>query len=264
VSFHYKGRIEDQFLGLQVGTVMRPGADGNCGTTDDVLVPKGTGGGQVSENTFAYLNGTFDVTFMAFNGVPVGGTATTAPYCFLVLASDQAADETGADAFNSATSFARTDFTWQPLAPTTGSIAGTVTVGTAPLAGITVSRGTSAPTTTTGADGKYQFEQVPPGTYVVSMSNIPAGITCSPTTKTASVTAGNQTTVDFSCTAAPTTGSIAGHVMAGSTPIPGVTVSRGSGGPPTTTASDGSYRFDGRSATFPPASRAVPLRRRAR
>jgi hypothetical protein len=255
VDFHYEGRITDPFLGITVGTVMRPGVDNNCGTSDDVLATVGTGGGQVSQNTFEYVGGTFNVTYSAFNGVAPGAPPVLARYCFYVLASDRATDGEGNPSPNNATSFHQADVTWMGPPPTTGSIAGTVTVGSVPLAGISVSRGSAAPSATTGADGRYRFDQVPPGTYAIALGGIPTGTVCSPSTKTAAVTAGNETTVDFACTATPVTGSITGRVMAGSTPVPGVTVSRGAGAPSTTTGSDGRYRFD----QVPPGSYSVTI-----
>lgn len=83
-----------------------------------------------------------------------------------------------------------------PPPPTTGTLSGAVTEsGAGTLAGVTVTA--SGPETreaTTGADGTYAFADVAPGDYSVSASA--CGFTGA--TSTATVTAGETTTQDFS------------------------------------------------------------------
>lgn len=116
-SFNIGGTISDaSFSGAQL-MVTRPGIDGICGNLDDVLWPKGTMGGQVSENNFDLTsqitaNGTFTARITGYNGVVQGGSPRTAIYCGVIAAFDRADDENGADKPNRSTTVWRTELTW--------------------------------------------------------------------------------------------------------------------------------------------------------
>jgi hypothetical protein len=206
VDMRVTGRIMDANIMAAAGTILRPGLDGACGTADDTDWPKGTAGGQVSENTFNYLpsvqlDGTFGLNFTAYNGVQAGGQPATGRYCIRVIASDRATDATGVATPNSSTSFYETRLQWNPPAPTTGSIAGLVSVSpTDLLSGVTVQTGTT--TTTTGSDGRYRLTNIRAGANDVTVSGLPNGVVCVPSLKTATVVAGAEITLDFSCTRA--------------------------------------------------------------
>ncbi len=207
VDFSFGGSIEDAHFRLATGAIYKAGADNTCGTADDALWPKGTAGGQVDENMFDYtssvmLNHLFFGMYRAYNGVPVGGTATVGHYCIHVQASDSARNGTGGPNPNLSTSIIESNLTWQPPAPAVGSIVGHVRLGSGGVAGMTVQVG--GMTTTTASDGSYSFQALTPGPWTVSISGIPAGITCTPTAKSTTVVAGQTSTVDFSCSMAST------------------------------------------------------------
>lgn len=85
--------------------------------------------------------------------------------------------------------------------PTTGTVTGTVTANGSPVSGATVAL--DGQTTTTDANGSFTFTDVDPGTYSVTVTA--AGLQCDPRTTT--VTAGEPSAVDVTCTAAPPSGS---------------------------------------------------------
>lgn len=108
------------------------------------------------------------------------------------------------------------DFTVQGPA----AVSGTVTAGGEPVAGVVVTLGDR--TTTTGADGTYTFEGVPPGEHTVDVE-APEGYTVDgPGTQDVTVGADDVTGVDFALAAF---GTIGGAVTddAGD-PVPGATV----------------------------------------
>jgi hypothetical protein len=195
-----------QFAGSVIKTINQAGPDNQCGTADDVLWPRGTGPGQVSENTFdisstVRATGGFNLSWTAYNGVPAGGTQKLAHYCLVTRAQDTAVDGNSVAKPNVGTFVFDHQVTWGPPLPSTGSIAGHVTVnGTENVAGATILAGTA--TTTTGTDGTYRIDLVTPGTYTVTISGLPANTTCNPSTKTAAVTAGTTVTINFDCTRA--------------------------------------------------------------
>ena len=97
VSFNFGGTIVDPSIASGVGAVYRPGTDNTCGTADDVIWPRGSVGGNVTENTFDFLtsvrlNTMFSASYTAFNGVQTGGQATLARHCKVVRAADNAGD----------------------------------------------------------------------------------------------------------------------------------------------------------------------------
>lgn len=88
--------------------------------------------------------------------------------------------------------------------PTTGTVSGQVTVNGIGEAGVTVILRlgiTTLATTTTEADGNYQFSSVAPGPRTVEIQP-PSGVTCPMTQRSVTVTAGETVTADFVCTRA--------------------------------------------------------------
>jgi hypothetical protein len=123
VAYGISGRITDTYFNSAQVQITQPGPDNTCGTSDDVLWPVGSSGGQISGNVYDLTpqvkqnpNGAFSAQFTAYNGVPPGGSARTATYCWVIRALDVAKDENGADKPNVATANRRTDLTW--TAPT--------------------------------------------------------------------------------------------------------------------------------------------------
>ena len=76
----------------------------------------------------------------------------------------------------------------------TGTVSGTVSVEGAGLQGVTVTLvGVTSQTATTGAGGTYTFTGVEAGSYGVTISSIPAGVSFSTTSATTSITTQGQT-----------------------------------------------------------------------
>jgi hypothetical protein len=140
-----------------------------------------------------------------------------------------------------------------------GAVRVTVTAGSAPLPGVTVSLGAAgtAPVTT-GADGIANFTEVPVGTYTVTVTGLSADVICSSTTQPVTVASGQTTAVQFACNTVRTS-SISGTVaFANGLPLPNaaVTVTRTLPAPADpavnlTTNAQGQYSLTGlRSGTF--------------
>lgn len=183
---------------LQQAYVRQP-VNGQC-TVDGALFPQGTGPGQVTQNPVPLNNvaGQFDVNF-DLNGAPNDMRPRTTTYCLQFAVADPAVDRFGIPRPNRTDRLFPLTYTWEALPPTPGSISGRVTTsGTTPLAGVTVSAG--GQTRTTDAGGNYTFTNLAGGSYTVALSNLPSGVQCTPASKTALVTAGQNTVVDFSCT----------------------------------------------------------------
>jgi hypothetical protein len=126
--------------------------------------------------------------------------------------------------------------------PTTGDIIGRVTVDGSPRSGVEVTvrrNGTVVDTDVTDANGDYEFFELDPGTYTVSIGTI-TGATC-PGEQTAAVVEDDSTVVDFACTSQPTTGTVMGTVTANGTPVSGATVALD--GRTTTTDANGAFTF---------------------
>jgi len=126
--------------------------------------------------------------------------------------------------------------------PGTGDLFGRVTVDGTGRSGVTVTLrrgGAVVGTTTTDASGNYEFNDRDPGTYTVSISSI-TGTNC-PGEQTAVVVEDDETRVDFPCTTpTPTTGTVTGRVVVGTTPQPGAQVVI-PGQPPVTTNASGVF-----------------------
>lgn len=128
--------------------------------------------------------------------------------------------------------------------PGLGDIFGRVTVDGEGRSGVTVTarRGNDVVgTVTTGGDGQYEFINLEPGTYTVSISTIP-NAQC-PGPQTAVVPPNDEVRVDFPCTSVPTTGTVTGTVVdQDGNGIGGAQVVLD--GRTTTTGSDGSFAFE--------------------
>ncbi|MFD7023896.1 collagen binding domain-containing protein [Promicromonospora sukumoe] len=137
------------------------------------------------------------------------------------------------------------------------SLSGTVTAGGEPLAGVVVTRdGPGGPvSTTTGADGTYLFEDVPPGDHTVSI-DVPDGYRADgPDSRDVTVGADDVTDVDFGLSHP---GAIGGTVTddAGA-PVAGATVTvTGPDGPVTLVTDDVGGYFVG---DLPPGDYTITL-----
>ncbi len=120
----------------------------------------------------------------------------------------------------------------------TYSVSGTITVGDAPLEGVSVSAG-GGKSAVTGADGKYTLGGLVKGDYTVTPTL--AEYTFDPVSMDVSV-GPSQTGVDFSAT--QITYSVSGIITVGNAPLEGVTVSTG-GGKSAATGADGQYTLSG-------------------
>jgi inhibitor of cysteine peptidase len=125
------------------------------------------------------------------------------------------------------------------------SISGTVTLGSSPLSGVTITlSGTAKGSTTTNSDGSYSFTNLQKGSYTVTPSK--TGYTFSPPNSTVTLNK-NVSGLKFTATALPTY-SISGTVTVGNTPVAGVTVTLSGAtgtGTPVTTGADGAFSFSG-------------------
>ena len=241
-SFTLGGTITDAYLNSAVGTISKPGADNVCGTSDDVLWPIGTGGGQVSANSWTYaLNAPFSLTFNAYNGVPTGGTPTTATYCIQVTAADKATDAVGNPKPNTSTKVFTSMLTWMPLLPVPGSVSGVVTINGVGASGITVTAGSQ--TVATNGSGTYRIDGLTPGVQSVTLGAIPINVTCTPQAKNVTILAGSVVNADFSCTQ-PLFGSVDGTVTTNGTGG-GLGYTIGVGVQTVQTTSTGGFHFDG-------------------
>ena len=84
------------------------------------------------------------------------------------------------------------------IIPVTGTISGTVSAGGG-VSGVTVTlTGPTSTSTTTAAAGTFSFGSLPTGSYVVSISDIPAGLAFSTSSRAVTITDGNPNgTADF-------------------------------------------------------------------
>jgi len=134
------------------------------------------------------------------------------------------------------------------LDPTTGDIFGRVTVDGSPRSGVmvTVRQGTTVvDTEVTDGNGNYEFLELDPGTYSVSIAEI-TGADC-PGEQAATVFADDDTQVNFACTTAqPQTGTVTGTVTVNGSGESGVAVSLREGTTviaTTQTGTGGTYSF---------------------
>lgn len=134
------------------------------------------------------------------------------------------------------------------LDPSTGDIFGRVTVDGTPRSGVTVTvrrNGTVIDTEVTDGNGEYEFLELDPGTYTVSIAEI-TGVIC-PGEQTATVFEDDDTQVNFACTTPqPQTGTVTGTVTVNGTGESGVAVTLREGTTviaTTTTGTGGTYSF---------------------
>ena len=160
------------------------------------------------------------------------------------------------------------NFTGQ-AAPTTWSISGTISPVSAGSGATVALSGAATATTTADGSGNFSFTGLANGSYTVTPSR--SGFTFTPASRSVTVNGANQTGINFTGQAAPTTWSISGTispVSAGS----GATVALSGAATATTTADgSGNFSFTGlangsytvtpsRSGfTFTPASRSVTV-----
>lgn len=147
------------------------------------------------------------------------------------------------------------------VAPVEGSVRGTVTIEGQPAQGVTVElRGAATRSTTTNANGAYEFTAVEAGAYQVDIAGFPADAAFSATSKAAVITtAGQQVTVDFSGQFIRTS-SVVVSVTAGGQALAGVTVSlTGAGAASGATNASGVYTATGlRAGTYTVAISGYP------
>ena len=124
-------------------------------------------------------------------------------------------------------------------APGTFSIAGTITLNGAGLAGVTVSTGPV--TATTASDGTYTLPGLSNGTYTITPNR--SGYTFNPASLSVTISGSNVSGKNFTATAVPNTYSITGTITSNGSGLSGVTVGTGSVG--ATTTVNGTYTLSG-------------------
>lgn len=238
--------ITDPNLMNAVGAIYRPGVDNTCGTNDDVLVPKGTGPDQISENSWTYSSMNASnvlVRYTTYSPVAQNDSSQSRTQCFIITANDNAIGVTGLANPNTAKSALSYTVIWVPPPPPAGTIRGTVFRDGVPASGVTVTLGAlvgANRTAQTNSAGAYVFTNVQVGIRTLGVTP-PAGTVCEPSVGIATVTANNVSTVDFGCNTPA--GSIAGRVTLGSVPLAGVTITVN--GRTQMSDADGRYVFTG-------------------
>jgi hypothetical protein len=124
------------------------------------------------------------------------------------------------------------------------SISGSVTVEGSPLANVSVTLGgAQSGSVATDASGRYAFTGLTDGSYTVTVSNYPTGVTFPSTTQTVSLGVDQSLTVDFPGSYIRTS-SVIGTVTAGGMALEGVTVTlSGAESRATSTDASGNYQF---------------------
>jgi hypothetical protein len=131
--------------------------------------------------------------------------------------------------------------------PATGGIHGVVTGDGVPRSGVTITltrEGWGVDTSVTDGNGEYGFLDLAPGMYIVVVSDF-GGMRCM-NVRTATVVAGEEAEVRFTCATPPAKGSVAGRVMVNGVGAGSVVVSLREGSRTIGTIStdrDGVYRF---------------------
>lgn len=203
-EIHFSGTVIDGYIADVYGGLYDRGPNGECGDEDDVLLPKGTGPGQVSENYWEYpidpTGGSFTASAWFYNPVEPGGSDVTSEYCLRAYAEDSAGDGMGGLNPNHTIVGASVQVSWT-RAPTTGEISGTVTLDGVPWQSRVVTAGSYSGST--DAQGVYRIGDLVPGTYTVSLPGIPQDVVCDPPWGSPQVQAGQTAVVDFSCVTQP-------------------------------------------------------------
>lgn len=127
-----------------------------------------------------------------------------------------------------------------------GAVNGVILVEGMQVEGVVVElAGPQLRSATTDAAGRYSFDQVPSGAYVVSVRNVPSDASFPATSRTAVVSGAQSITVDF-LGSFIRTASIQGTVTSGSQGLSGVTVSlQGAQSGTALTGSGGAFSFSG-------------------
>lgn len=127
-----------------------------------------------------------------------------------------------------------------------GVVEGTVTAEGSGIEGVTVElSGDATRSTITDEDGRYRFEQVVEGSYIVTLRGVPSEVSLQTRSKTATLSGSGPVTVDFSGNFIRTA-SISGVVKSGGAGLAGVSVSLdGEESGTTQTDSDGEFSFTG-------------------
>ncbi|MEX0935354.1 MAG: carboxypeptidase-like regulatory domain-containing protein [Gemmatimonadota bacterium] len=127
-----------------------------------------------------------------------------------------------------------------------GEVRGVVMVEGGSVSGVTVElTGPQTRTAITDPAGRYTFDEVPPGAFVVSVRNVPEDASFPATSRTAVVSGSQTVTVDFLGNFIRTA-SISGSVTAGSQGLAGITVGlEGVESKTTLTAEGGAFQFTG-------------------
>ena len=196
---NFSGTYADVVSGIKLGKyyIQLP-VNGQC-TGNGASFPTGSGPGTVNQNEYDLTGGVYNIN-LTLNGPPNAMRPAVTTYCWAFYAEDLALDRNGAPKPNTTTRTWKLDFNWTAPPPpsTEGTVSGRVTVnGSTPLSGVTVA--IPGRTTTTDANGNYTFSNVAAGSTTVTISNVPADVTCSPLSKTGSVIATQTTTVNFDC-----------------------------------------------------------------
>ncbi len=125
-----------------------------------------------------------------------------------------------------------------------GSVQGQVLGEGAPLPGVTVElTGPANRVTATDGEGRYRFDEVPTGAYVVSIRNLPGDAAFPAVSRPATVTPSGTINLDFSGSFIRTA-SISGQVLARETGVSGVTVTlEGPDASAVQTGSGGTFAF---------------------
>jgi len=192
-------------------------------------------GGKESRSTTTDSSGRFEVTGLTSGGytvsignLPVGVSfSSTTQSVSLGVNQTMTVDFSGSVIRNSA-------------------ISGTITVDGTPLAGVTVAlSGPQSGTVTTDANGRYSFTALRDGSYTVTVSNYPSGVTFPSTSQSVSLGVNENRTVDFPGSYTRTS-SVIGTVTAGGMALGGVTVTlTGTESRATSTDASGDYQFTG-------------------
>jgi hypothetical protein len=122
----------------------------------------------------------------------------------------------------------------------TYTVSGTITSGSNPIQGVTVTFSHDGGSVTTGADGAYSRSVNHGTTTTLTPSHVGYG-SWTPSTRTLTSITANQSAQDFSCTI--NTYTISGTVTDGTNPVSGVTITFSHSAHTETTAADGSYSY---------------------
>ena len=201
VQIALTGTVTDVNIGLVTVLVLKEGPSGVCGNTDNGPFPEGAGPGFVSKSSFdvrtqVLATGGFAISVTIYNLVQPGGAPAIGVYCFQVRGEDTAKGSDGLLSPNVTVRNVELRQPWTSIPPSTGSVIGRVTSGGG-VSGATMTAG--GRTATTGADGSYRIDGLALGAQTIAISNLPAGVTCTPSSKSVTVVVLTDVNVDFIC-----------------------------------------------------------------